>query len=222
MKHPSLLKSLLVTVLLAPVLVAPVAAEQVSAEDLVANWDFYGKGVRKVERNMFYMKEDNGSSGVMIVSPGNYGENFVLTYEIMPMTAASVLVVLMSASDDGTGQSLTLPNDYDGNAGPWVRDIDNYFFAYHNASHNVTPFINRFPATGRLAEYPENIFEVGKFAEVEIHRKGGKLEISVNGELILKAEDPKPLGPGHLAFRIRGLSEEPAACLIRNVSIESR
>lgn len=222
MKHSRLLKSLLVVVMLAPILAVPVAAEQVSAEDLVSNWNFYGKGLRKEERNMFYMKEDYGSSGVMIVSPETYGENFVLTYEIMPMTAASVLVVLMSASDDGDGKSLTLPEDFDGNAGPWVREIDNYFFAYNNASHNVTPFINRFPAMGRLAEYPENIFEVGKFAEVEIHRKGGKLEISVNGKLILQAEDREPLGPGHLAFRIRGLSEEPAACLIRNVAIESR
>jgi len=48
-----------------------------------------------------------------------------------------------------------------------------------------------------------------------------RLEISVSGEVILDTEDPQPLGPGHLAFRIRGLSEEPAACLIRNVTVES-
>ena len=222
MKHSRLLKSLRVTVMLAPILAPPVAAEHVSAEDLVSSWSFYGKGLRKEERNMFYMKEDYGSSGVMIVSAETVGENFVLKYEIMPMTSASVLVVLMSASDHGKGKSLTLPDDYDGNAGPWVREIDNYFFAYNNASHNVTPFINKFPATGRLAEYPENIFEVGKFAKVEIHRNGSQLKVSVNGDVILAAEDPKPLGAGHLAFRIRGLSEEPAACLIRNLSMESR
>ena len=222
MKNSGAIKLFLAAVMLGPVLAVPVAAEQLSAKSLVSDWAFYGKGLRKEERNMFYMKEDHGSSGVMLVSPETYAENFALSYEIMPMTSASVLVVLMSASDHGKGESLTLPDDYDGNAGPWVREIDNYFFAYNNASHNVTPFINRFPAVGRLAEYSENIFEVGKFAKVEIHRNGGQLKVSVNGNVILETEDPEPLGPGHLAFRIRGLSEEPAACLIRNVAIESR
>ena len=222
MKYMKKYKALLVSIVLGTLLAQPVLAEQVSAEDLVSSWNFYGKGLRKVERNMFYMKETHGSSGVMIVSTEAYSENFVLTYEVMPMTSASVLVVLMSASDHGKGKSLTLPDDYDGNAGPWVREIDNYFFAYNNASHNVTPFINKFPDTGRLAEYPENILEVGKFAKVEIRRSGSKLSVSVNGNVILETVDPEPLGPGHLAFRIRGLSEEPAACLIRNVVIESR
>lgn len=215
-------RALLSGLLISQFLALPVAAEQLSAEQLIAEWDFYGKGLRKVERNMFYMKEDHGSAGVMIVSPEPYAESFVLEYEIMPMTAASVLVTLMSASDDGDGKSLTLPENYDGNAGPWVREIDNYFFAYNNASHNVTPFINKFPGVGRLVDYPENVLEVGKFADIRIERDGSDLKVSVNGELILEAEDPEPLGAGHLAFRIRGLSEEPAACLIRNLSIESR
>lgn len=222
MKYTLRIRALCLSVVLGPLLAQSVGAERVSAEDLVSNWNFYGKGLRKVERNMFYLKEEYGSSGVMIVSPEAYGENFSLSYEIMPMTSASVLVLLMSASDNGKGRSLTLPEDYDGNAGPWVREINNYFFAYNNASHNVTPFINKFPGTGRLVEYPENILEVGKFAEVEVHRNGSELKISVNGKLILATEDPEPLGAGHLAFRIRGLSEEPAACLIRNISIESR
>ena len=222
MKYAKTLGTLLMILLLGALLVPPVAAEPLSADQLASEWDFYGKGLRKIERNMFYMKEDYGSAGVMIVSPDAYGENFTLSYEVMPMTAASVLVVLMSASDDGEGKSLTLPQGYDGNAGPWVREISNYFFAYNNASHNVTPFINKFPSTGRLVEYPENVLEVGKFARVEIQRSGGSLTISVNGDVILDTEDPEPLGAGHLAFRIRGLSEEPAACLIRNVAIESR
>ena len=222
MKYSKKFKALFLSIALGPMLAQPVGAEPVAAEDLVSGWSFYGKGLRKVERNMFYMKEDYGSAGVMIVSPETYGENFVLSYEIMPMTAASVLVVLMSASDHGKGKSLTLPEDYDGNAGPWVREIDNYFFAYNNASHNVTPFINKFPGAGRLAEHAENILEVGEFAAVEINRNGGKLTISVNGDVILEAEDTEPLGAGHLAFRIRGLSEEPAACLIRNLSVEGR
>ena len=171
MKYTKKYKALLVPIILGTLFAQPVLAEQVSAEDLVSSWNFYGKGLRKVERNMFYMKETHGSSGVMIVSPEAYSENFVLTYEVMPM---------MSASDHGKGKSLTLPDDYDGNAGPWVREIDNYFFAYNNASHNVTPFINKFPDTGRLAEYPENILEVGKFAKVEIRRSGSKLSVSVN------------------------------------------
>lgn len=199
----------------------PVLAEPVSAETLAEVWDFYGDGLRKAERGMFYMRENYGSSGVMIVSPEAYGQDFTLEYEVMPMTAASVLVVLMSASDSGDESSLTLPANYDGSARPWLSNIESYFFAYHNAAHNVTPFINRLPGPVRLATYPVNLFETGKFSEIRIARQSGRLVVRVDNELFMEANDPQPLGPGFLAFRIRGLSEEPAACLIRNVVVIS-
>jgi hypothetical protein len=44
--------------------------------------------------------------------------------------------------------------------------------------------------------------------------------MSVDGKLLFEGVDENPLGGGHVALRIRGISEETASCLIRNVRIE--
>jgi hypothetical protein len=61
----------------------------------------------------------------------------------------------------------------------------------------------------------------GMFSTIEAGRHEDKVWLKVNGESIFEGRDTNPLDSGHLAFRIRGLSEEPASCLIRNVTIES-
>lgn len=199
------------------------AGDPISAQKLDEEWNAYGMGLKKVERGMFYMRESPGSQGFMIVSPEAYGKDVTVTYEIMPMTAASVCVVILSASDsDGTGTDVTLPENYDGSMGHWIQKIDNLFFAFHNPAHNRFPFAIRFPEGRLLAEYSDNVMMTGKFHRVEASIQGGNVKLIVDGETLVEARDSNPPGPGHVAFRIRGLSEEPAACLIRNVSIDSR
>ncbi len=195
-------------------------AESVSADDLDTTWNFHGMGLKKAERGMLYMEEAPGSQGVMIVSPEPYPANIQVTYEVMPMTAASVCVLVLSASDSGDGTSLTLPADYDGSMGHWIQNIKNYFFAFHNASHNRPPFARRFPEKTLIGEHPKNVMMSGKFHTIEAGRQNGKLWLKIDGKLVIEGRDPDPLGPGHLAFRIRGLSEAPASCLIRNVVIK--
>lgn len=195
-------------------------ADQIPVEDLESKWSFYGTGSGKVERGMFYMKEARDSKGVMIVSPGAYDKNLTVRYEIMPMSAASVCVVILSASDSGEGKSLTLPAGYDGAMGHWIQHVRNYFFAFHNAAHNKTPFAIRFPEKKTIGQCEENLLKVGEFYNIEAGRHEERLWFKVNGELLFEGRDTNPLGAGHIAFRIRGLSEEPASCLIRNVSIE--
>ena len=195
-------------------------AEPVPVEELDSQWKFYGKGIKKVERGMFYMKESPESLGVMLVSPEAYGANVTVKYEIMPMTAASVCVLVMSASDPGHASTLTLPEDYDGSMGHWINSVENYFFAFHNASHNRFPFAIRFPEKKLFDEHHENVMTNGKFEEVEAGRKNGNIWLKIDGKTIVEGIDEDPLGAGYLAFRIRGLSEEPAACLIRDVVIE--
>lgn len=194
-------------------------AESVSVEELNSEWAFYGNGIRKVERGMLYMKESPGSLGVMLVSPDAYGENVTVKYEVMPMTAASVCVLVMSASDPGDATTLSLPDDYDGSMGHWINSVENYFFAFHNASHNRFPFAIRFPERTLIDEYHESVMTTGKFHELEVGRRDGRIWLKIDGKIIVEGIDEDPLGSGFLAFRIRGLSEEPAACLIRKVRI---
>jgi hypothetical protein len=61
MKHSKMLLAWFVFAAVISLAALPASAEPVSAEQLVSEWNFHGNGLQKVERNMFYMKEDHGS-----------------------------------------------------------------------------------------------------------------------------------------------------------------
>lgn len=195
-------------------------ADPVPVADMNSKWSFYGAGSRRLQGQMFYMKESNDSQGVMIVSPEAFRRDVTVRYEIMPMSAASVCVVILSASDEGDGKSLTLPANYDGSMGHWTQNVKNYFFAFHNAAHNRTPFAVRFPAKKDVGEYDQNVIRSGAFYTVEAGRSQGRLWLKINDALIFEGQDDEPLAGGYLAFRLRGISGEPASCLIRNLTID--
>lgn len=212
--------------LLTPVLAAltllllPARAEPIPTETIATAWHAHGNGVVRYQNRMLFMQEAEDTSGVMVVSPEPFPADIILRYELMPMNPASVCVALLSASDTGDGTSLTLPDDYDGSMGVWTREIRNYFFAFHNMAHDRTPFLVRFPDGGQLAQHENNVIRSGEFHTIEIGKVQGTLWLSVNGTKRFEVRDTEPLGPGHLAFRIRGINGQTAACLIRNVTIE--
>ncbi len=195
-------------------------SQEVPLEDLNEKWSFYGEGQRQMNFGMFHMQEGPASKGVMIVSPEPYVADVTVSYEMMPMSAASVCVILLNASDEDEGQTLTVPADYDGSIGLWTAGTSNYFFAFHNEAHNATPFLKRFPDKGDLYRSEKNVMQPGNFYTVETGRSGNKLWMKIDGKRILKFTDPDPMAGGHVAFRIRGLNGEPASCLIRKVIIE--
>lgn len=197
------------------------ATIEITPETLHTEWAFHGMGSHAAQNRMFYMEEAEGSAGVMLVSPQAYQGDLTLRYELMPMNAASVCVVILHASDKGEAGSLTLPENYDGGMGHWIREVDNYFFAFHNAAHDRTPFAVRFPGGSPIGEFGANVIRSGEFHTIEIQRRGGTLSLSVNGKQLFQGTDPEPLDGGHLAFRIRGIPQLPAACLIRNVILET-
>lgn len=201
-------------------LALPAAAEQVPVEDLNSTWSFYGIGSRMLQGRLFYMREDSDSKGVMIVSPVTFDRDVTVRYEIMPMSAASVCVAILSASDAGDGAALTLPADYDGAMGHWIQNVKNYFFAFHNAAHDRTPFAVRFPEKTDIGQYGENVMRSGEFYTIEAGRCEGRLWLKINDELLFEGQDENPLGGGYVAFRLRGISGEPASCLIRNLTID--
>ena len=199
-------------------------AQHVTPEDL-DNWAFYGQGTKLVEsHNTFFMKEDpKQSNGVMIVSPESYGENVVVKYEVMTLTPAAVLVAILSASNPGDDATLTIPEDYDGSMDLWINDVESYFYAFHNAPHNFTPFIRKYPVPeGKdpaLVSYEKNIMHPGVFYSIELGRKKDLIWLKVDGLTILQTTDKNAFGGGHIAFRIRGTAGEYASCLIRNLEI---
>lgn len=208
--------------LLAAILTAPsVRAEAILPDDLAEKWAFYGVGSRAAQNQMFYMEESEGSSGVMIVSPKAFSGDLTLRYEIMPMSAASVCVAMLFASDHGEPDTLTIPEGYDGSMGLWMDAVENYFFAFHNAAHDRTPFAVKFPSKTELGKAEKNVMRSGEFYTIEIGRRGNLVWFSVNGERLFEGEDADPLPSGRIALRIRGIPQQAASCLIRNLTIKA-
>jgi hypothetical protein len=190
-------------------------------QTIAETWLSFGQGAIRYQNRMLFLQEAEETSGVMVVSPEPYPENVTLRYELMPMNAASVCVAVLSASSDGKGTPLIIPENYDGGISLLTRDSQNYFFAFHNAAHNRPPFLRKFPEGTALAMTEANVMQVGQFHTMEVSRNGSRLRLSINGETVIDVEDPSPLGGGHVALRIRGINGMQAACYIRNVSIET-
>jgi hypothetical protein len=194
--------------------------EAVTPEALQNEWTFHGIGTHAAQNRMFYMEEGSDSKGVMIVSPQAYTGDVTVRYELMPMNAASVCVAILYASDMGEAETLTLPDAYDGSMGHWINEIDNYFFAFHNAAHDRKPFGIRFATQTQLGEGAANVMRSGEFHTIEIRRQGDLFTLYVNDERIFEGRDPDPLEAGHIAFRLRGIPQQAASALIRNLTIE--
>jgi hypothetical protein len=208
-----------ISLLFALALTSVASGKTVAPETLVSDWNFHGIGSQAAQNRMFYMEEGADSKGVMIVSPEAYEGDITVRYELMPMNAASVCVAVLYASDMGDAETLTMPDDYDGSMGHWINEIDNYFFAFHNQAHDRTPFGIRFATQNQLGEAQRNVMRSGEFHTIEIRRRGDTFSLSVNEVRLFEGRDPEPLKSGHIAFRLRGISQLPAACLIRNLTI---
>jgi hypothetical protein len=221
MNRPTSSQCLAAVLLAATLFTTSLHADTIPPEDLAEKWAFFGDGSRAAQNRMLYMEESPGSNGVMIFSPESYTGDVTVRYEVMPMNPASICVALLAASEKGKGTSLIFPESGTDSAGPQLNELDAYFFAFHNASHNRKPFVLKFPEGANLIEVEENVVRSGQFHIIEVSRKGTSLSLSIDGNRIFKVEDPEPLEAGHVGFRIRGISQMPAACLIRNVTIES-
>jgi hypothetical protein len=193
--------------------------KMVSTDELI-NWTIVGKG--KVEKygSQLAMQESDDSKGIMMVSPDAYDSDIIVRYKVMALTPATVLVALLSVSDVGESVNLSIPGDFDGSLGLFTNEKENYFFAFKNAPHNVTPFVRKSPADGKtLGSAGENRMIAGVYYEIEIGKYQEKLWLTIDGEKVFEAEDEKPLTGGHLALRIRGTAGFKAGCLIKDLEI---
>ena len=189
--------------------------------DELQNWKVLGKG--KVEKlgSQVAMQESDDSKGIILVSPDVYNNDVVIRYKVMALTPATVLVVLLSVSDLDESLQLTVPENYDGSLGLFTQEKENYFFAFKNGPHNVTPFVRKSPEGKTLGSASKNTMIAGVYYDIEVGKNQGKLWLKVDGEKLFQAEDKEPLKGGHIALRIRGTAGFKAGCLIKDLEIWS-
>ncbi|AHM63019.1 hypothetical protein D770_23870 [Flammeovirgaceae bacterium 311] len=186
-------------------------------------WKIWGAGEAFAIGNQLCLKEHDETKGVMLVSPMAYGEHVVLKFKVLALTAASVVAVVISGSDPGPSVSLSIPRDYDGNFNLWYEEKENYFFAFKNAPHGLTPFVRKNHGSGEiLASAPDNSMVAGLYYDVEVGRSGNKLWLTINNEEAFVAEDIAPLSGGHVSLRIRGTAGFKGACLVKDLIIYSK
>ncbi len=198
--------------------------EEFSHKDLL-DWESWGKGiVANGSHGQLIMSETDGSKGIMIMSPAIYGKNVVLSYDVMILRPATVLIVELLAHNTGD-HDLNLPDDYDGNVEYLFKNITMYMFAFHNAAHNKPgPFIRKYPLPGSepLVKEDEQHMQSGIYYNVELGKTDNKLFMKIDGKTVIETTDPDPIEGGKILIRIRGTAHETASCLIRNVKIYSR
>jgi hypothetical protein len=196
----------------------------VSPDDL-SRWTFLGLGSVKSSGENLRLTEEKKSKGVMLISPDSYPADVVLRYEVMALTTDTVLVVMMSFANTGDPNALSVPAGYDGGSDWIMNGSKNYFYAFCNGAHQVTPFIRKHPTasanSNKLSVNPENKMVPGIWYAIEIGQQGGRVWLKINGETICEAVDPEPLGGGYLALRIRGTATGPADALFRNLTIQT-
>lgn len=194
---------------------------ELSVDELLA-WDRRGNGYfGNFMDQALQMTEDSHSDGIMLISPDSYIDDVTISYNVMTLRPATVLVTMLSISDgDGSG-SITIADDFNGNLADWPDGAVDYFFAFHNAPHFRQPFVIRRGLDGvkLLEEASHNYMKPGQWHHVEVSRSDGSLYLRIDGETILNAKDPNPLNGGHIALRIRGSGTERASCFISNVTI---
>jgi hypothetical protein len=195
--------------------------QEITADELMA-WDMTGKGQLSAVNRQVYLAESQGSAGVLLTSPTKYGYDLVVSYDVMALRPGTVLVTLLSLSNKEDG-GLQFDEDYDANLRYIMNSTNAYMIAFLNSPHNRYPFINRFPAKNNpLVEDKRSHMQPGVYYHIDVGREKDHIWLAIDGEKIIEAVDPDPLGEGHFSFRIRGTAAETASCLIRNVKIYSR
>jgi hypothetical protein len=194
--------------------------ESFGHKDLAA-WDAHGMGAIEANHGQSVMHESPGSLGYMLVSPESYGKNAIVSFDVLTLNPATVLIVEMAAHT-GPDFDLKLEADYDGNVNYLKKNVHMYMFAFHNAAHNKTgPFVRKYPEPGSepLVAATKNVMQLGKYHHVELGVEQGALWFIIDGKRIWKVDDPAPYKGGKVILRIRGTAHETASCIIKNLNI---
>jgi hypothetical protein len=187
----------------------------------LAEWNAYGIGANEANHGQTVMHESAGSLGYMLVSPKSYGKNTIVSFDVLTLNAATVLVVEMAAHNS-PNFDLNLEAGYDGNVKYLFENVQMYMFAFHNAAHNKKgPFVRKYPEPGTepLAAASKNMMQVGKYHHVEMGIEEGELWFKIDGKRVWKTRDQEYHKGGKVILRIRGTAHETASCIIKNLNI---
>ncbi len=202
-------------------LVSPVAfCQQPIAARALLEWEKWGGGTCIAFQDGVLMHESDNSKGLMLVSPHNFANAFVLRFSMVALTASTVMITVLQAADTALAGTLTIPSTYDGSMDIWNTGKASYFVVFRNAPHGSLPYINKQPSKMLVTAQVEDNMLPGKRYLVEVGVNHEHTWLNVDGQLLVQSRDTTPYPGGRFAFRIRGLPGLPAACLLREISYQ--
>lgn len=181
---------------------------KITPEEL-ATWQTFDKGKSTVQDDMLIVEETEGSDGYFLISPKLYPKDFTLNYKVKALSESTVLINLFSVLQDGDNSSFSLPPNTSTprEVWDWRTAMKHYNLTYNNRSHGNTPFFFKNTEPNSIAsreKLDENIFEVGRWYDVEVGKKDNRVWFKLNNKIHFDIEDPNPLKGGRLIFRISG------------------
>jgi len=215
------MRKIILIYLLFPTIVAVAQTNKLAPADL-ESWQSVGKGNGFATHGQFFMEEVEGSVGFMLLSPDKY-KDVVLRYEVMTLNPATALVAILNASDIGASGELSI-NENSDNFGFWANEVENYMFGFRVMAHNSTPFLRKHPAkdgnNSQIGLAEKDVMHSGWRYTVECGKKGKRIWLKIDDEILIDVEDAQPLEAGKIAIRVRGTGSEFGKCMIRNLEIE--
>lgn len=190
--------------------------------DELLEWTRRGQGyVDDFRGQALQMAEQDGSKGVILSSPERFGTRTIVRFQAFTLTPGTVLVTMLSASDEADQHHLSIPVKNRGGAGFWVNNTSNYFFAFHNAAHMKKPFVVRFDNGEKdlIAQAEERVMNTGRWYDVEVGRWKDRVWLKIDGNTLFQGTDADPASGGHVVLRIRGTGIQQANCLVRDLRV---
>ncbi len=186
----------------------PLVKEVITAQQLKA-WSTLDKGKKTINNNELILEETEGADGYFLISPKSYTGDIILNYKVKALSESSVLIVLLSASDQGETNQLTLPakESKGSDFWTWRTHLEHYNLTFNNISHKYTPFFYKNITPNKRGFYQnltDNIMTTQQWYDVEIGKQNTKLWFKLNNKIIFEQEDCNPLSGGHIIFRISG------------------
>ncbi|WP_103068198.1 hypothetical protein [Aquimarina sediminis] len=106
--------------------------EKISPEEL-SGWQTLGKGKVTINADELIIEEVAESDGYFLFSPKSYMGNVILKYKVKALSESSVLIVLVSASDPGNSNKISIPIGIEKNSiWQWRRQLEHYNITFNN------------------------------------------------------------------------------------------
>ena len=193
-------------------------------------WYPIGRGVvKRTAGGKMLLEETQGSLGFTVLSEAVFPDRIVIEFDCQALRFAGHPSLVFSATRDGASFA-TDPMLSDPTVDAEImtqRAVKYYMFGWHTGwraadfpQRTAKALLQKNPGGTQLAAVDNALVAPAQQTHhFRIVKDGGRIVVEVDGQRRITVIDPKPLGPGHIGFRIRADRTGSFRCLIDNLKI---